>query len=178
MGSSPLARGLLGLESPIPLRGRIIPARAGFTTPRRREHPISPDHPRSRGVYWGEESSVFCVSGSSPLARGLRRGKGRKSRMWGIIPARAGFTSSQSSRGKKVGDHPRSRGVYPSVLEVLYVFAGSSPLARGLRPKYLRAGHDDGIIPARAGFTSAAHAASFGPRDHPRSRGVYHTASG
>ena len=50
---------------------------------------------------------------------------------------------------------------------------GSSPLARGLRPKYLRAGHDDGIIPARAGFTAGREECESYDQDHPRSRGVY-----
>ena len=50
---------------------------------------------------------------------------------------------------------------------------GSSPLARGL-PFLLRSVVDDlGIIPARAGFTSATSSPWMTMRDHPRSRGVY-----
>ena len=49
---------------------------------------------------------------------------------------------------------------------------GSSPLARGRRPRQARTRPILGIIPARAGSTSAG-AAEPGPgSDHPRSRGV------
>ena len=50
-GSSPLARGLRGPDTGRPLRGRIIPARAGFTSPGGRARRWRRDHPRSRGVY-------------------------------------------------------------------------------------------------------------------------------
>ena len=70
-----------------------------------------------------------------------------------IIPARAGFTLLE--------------------LFVLADFAGSSPLARGLRgwPRGKPRGHR--IIPARAGFTSSELSATTRKSDHPRSRGVY-----
>ena len=50
-GSSPLARGLQGVNSCRLIARRIIPARAGFTRGRRRGRPSRADHPRSRGVY-------------------------------------------------------------------------------------------------------------------------------
>ena len=50
-GSSPLARGLPHLLIALDVRGRIIPARAGFTCRRRTGHRACSDHPRSRGVY-------------------------------------------------------------------------------------------------------------------------------
>ena len=51
IGSSPLARGLLGeLRDNVPVVG-IIPARAGFTRPRLHRPQRGRDHPRSRGVY-------------------------------------------------------------------------------------------------------------------------------
>ena len=91
-GSSPLARGL-----PPEVRGLgdgrwIIPARAGFTThapallARRR------DHPRSRGVYAVGWLRPKGLSGSSPLARGLRTLGHLQPVPLRIIPARAGFT--------------------------------------------------------------------------------------
>ena len=71
-GSSPLARGLPQFLRDGVRRLRIIPARAGFTltcSPRRIN---SPDHPRSRGVYFHSVSAPDLIAGSSPLARGLR----------------------------------------------------------------------------------------------------------
>ena len=50
---------------------------------------------------------------------------------------------------------------------------GSSPLARGLPIHMACESAEQGIIPARAGFTAHALAAAGGAGDHPRSRGVY-----
>ena len=51
MGSSPLARGLLIDHYYYNEIGRIIPARAGFTSLRGAAAARGADHPRSRGVY-------------------------------------------------------------------------------------------------------------------------------
>ena len=91
-GSSPLARGLLGIHCHWFLLTGIIPARAGFTRRPWPQPPGSPDHPRSRGVYLRARQCAWPFVGSSPLARGLRvpvRGDPVQER---IIPARAGFT--------------------------------------------------------------------------------------
>ena len=152
-GSSPLARGL----RPFPLfsgRGRrIIPARAGFTSPCRTLEWRRPDHPRSRGVYRHYSLDHAFFSGSSPLARGLRRNVCARKRRLRIIPARAGFTAHPPTSCRPPPDHPRSRGVYSNQTRMVISRRGSSPLARGLHFRL------DGsivlirIIPARAGFT-------------------------
>ena len=112
-----------------------------------------PDHPRSRGVYTTPTRGLSSSPGSSPLARGLRRGPGREDRERWIIPARAGFTQATPRRAAAPADHPRSRGVYPNPV--------------GLTTNYFR------IIPARAGFTCRGFGAWLCQWDHPRSRGVY-----
>ena len=193
---------------------RIIPARAGFTSPGRSASPTGWDHPRSRGVYGYWLLTLPLLVGSSPLARGLRLLGVRPEDDAGIIPARAGFTLPISREEPLLKDHPRSRGVYRSVWSILTEGDGSSPLARGLREEVrdalgdvriipARAGFTTGpppgdasssgssplarglpaarlrrlfcvgIIPARAGFTCGCGTASYSPRDHPRSRGVY-----
>ena len=132
-GSSPLAR---GLPSVVGLAGsgwRIIPARAGFTKPRRNAAPEIKDHPRSRGVYGGQVWGQPHSPGSSPLARGLPVRARRRISPGGIIPARAGFTW-------------RLRLDLGCVL-------GSSPLARGLPCPSVCLCFGHRIIPARAGFT-------------------------
>ena len=91
-GSSPLARGLLGLDRGRLLWHRIIPARAGFTGGLRARRPGPSDHPRSRGVYGGVHRGVPFWLGSSPLARGLPAPDGVHDAALRIIPARAGFT--------------------------------------------------------------------------------------
>ena len=111
-GSSPLARGLRAAPSDCGYSWGIIPARAGFTSPRRLGAPRTADHPRSRGVYRKEPMTTPKQYGSSPLARGLLRLNRKRLALAGIIPARAGFTLSGSSSDWRRGDHPRSRGVY------------------------------------------------------------------
>ena len=115
--------------------------------------------------------SATC--GSSPLARGLRgtpRGPPSRPR---IIPARAGFTAPPPVILSKSWDHPRSRGVYLRLGCSRGGGVGSSPLARGLHCRVWCWGSMNGIIPARAGFTSVLHASHLPFEDHPRSRGVY-----
>ena len=111
-GSSPLARGLRIGRSRPRRATRIIPARAGFTRRAPRRSPGRRDHPRSRGVYVHGRFLSVVVSGSSPLARGLREGLKECLTADGIIPARAGFTFQPSVNGRLNADHPRSRGVY------------------------------------------------------------------
>ena len=113
------------------------------------------------------------VSGSSPLARGLRDVEFGRAVDRGIIPARAGFTVAVVDVGGPPGDHPRSRRVYLEHAGLPAVTAGSSPLARGLLDDTGGSTVAGGIIPARAGFTTAMSAGRVVPRDHPRSRGVY-----
>ena len=111
--------------------------------------------------------------GSSPLARGLLRGRQGRPGRPGIIPARAGFTIYGGDTWRNFGDHPRSRGVYPPLCLAMAAGLGSSPLARGLRPLQRLSHPAAGIIPARAGFTVHLTMPSCPQKDHPRSRGVY-----
>ena len=172
-GSSPLARGLLGVVLAHHNRRRIIPARAGFTPRSNRTPTSNPDHPRSRGVYSLWQYSVLYAVGSSPLARGLRGGERGGEAGEGIIPARAGFTSSSDAVNSKQQDHPRSRGVYGMTRKIDTSWSGSSPLARGLPFTRWESAFASGIIPARAGFTQGLDAGVITSGDHPRSRGVY-----
>ena len=91
----------------------------------------------------------------------------------GIIPARAGFTGGCRNRSRRPRDHPRSRGVYLPRWAAEALAEGSSPLARGLRARRRARVRGCGIIPARAGFTSAMSGRTVRTSDHPRSRGVY-----
>ena len=174
-GSSPLARGLPERSEERTAVHRIIPARAGFTTPSCPRTVRTRDHPRSRGVYVVPVGRSHYWRGSSPLARGLPRRGAPHHRRPRIIPARAGFTTSITAPSRPWRDHPRSRGVYDSRLKGLDGSVGSSPLARGLLLVHLGGPGAVRIIPARAGFTSAPVRAGSGAEDHPRSRGVYYT---
>ena len=194
MGSSPLARGLLGLLSGYAADRRIIPARAGFTSPSRRRRRLVSDHPRSRGVYIRimqnhrrcrriiparagfTSHRSFTVRGEwdHPRSRGVYVNRIKTdSSIVGIIPARAGFTSPCDAEYMFCRDHPRSRGVYQLPVRSLLEFSGSSPLARGLPDVLLADATDLRIIPARAGFTDTHQYRYARSSDHPRSRGVY-----
>ena len=173
LGSSPLARGLRWCSLLTGINVRIIPARAGFTRARRAGCSAHPDHPRSRGVYMRLAWADVSPSGSSPLARGLRRRRRSQDPDGWIIPARAGFTALVSAALRPGADHPRSRGVYGVRTALWARIAGSSPLARGLHEGDPPVDLEVGIIPARAGFTPSSRSTSSSPRDHPRSRGVY-----
>ena len=176
-GSSPLARGLPPTPPPHGAGSGIIPARAGFTPGHERVGVGAEDHPRSRGVYRPLTGPRRRAAGSSPLARGLPARERRSGSIPRIIPARAGFTRWTGAPGPPRSDHPRSRGVYSATCGRTPAASGSSPLARGLRGRLPRDGARHRIIPARAGFTTGTGAPSVWAADHPRSRGVYRTAS-
>ena len=172
-GSSPLARGLHGHPGDGDGGARIIPARAGFTSAATSAAAPAADHPRSRGVYMRWPAHDRSSMGSSPLARGLRIEAFQRYLNTGIIPARAGFTTRFLVLRTWLWDHPRSRGVYCAPLLGISKRSGSSPLARGLPVRPLEAVTGQGIIPARAGFTSWRPGGRRRGADHPRSRGVY-----
>ena len=176
-GSSPLARGLQEPSRRARAPGRIIPARAGFTSPTQPNPTSGPDHPRSRGVYEPRKSSRGGTNGSSPLARGLQASHTPSCTGRRIIPARAGFTPRPPRRRPAAQDHPRSRGVYcPSPRECrrrCWII----PARAGFTPRGLRWCAAVRIIPARAGFTPSSSGPRITRTDHPRSRGVYMIAS-
>ena len=172
-GSSPLARGLLLSCHNIPYRHWIIPARAGFTLKSVHLTPQNRDHPRSRGVYGHDTGRGGNIRGSSPLARGLPQITFQLFWDERIIPARAGFTFLSLTRSPNPQDHPRSRGVYRCSSSCSRAIEGSSPLARGLPQRRRGPLQEQGIIPARAGFTRPHGRIRRGQGDHPRSRGVY-----
>ena len=175
MGSSPLSRGILGIDGESPEVRGIIPALAGNTCrcpPRRRG---STDHPRSRGEY--EVMSIWAVNwaGSSPLSRGIRSRSPAVHPGRGIIPALAGNTEASMASHNHEGDHPRSRGEYATAAPRLLHVRGSSPLSRGILIPISGLGKQHRIIPALAGNTAPDSASQKNETDHPRSRGEYST---
>ena len=112
-------------------------------------------------------------TGSSPLARGLRVGDDIGVGAVGIIPARAGFTKMIIIGTHRIGDHPRSRGVYASPPGPICPTPGSSPLARGLHARDRTRVTARRIIPARAGFTPGQeHHGEDRPGSSPLARGL------
>ena len=153
----------------------LIPARAGTTFIRRNQICLRRAHPRSRGDHTRSSRSERSISGSSPLARGPPVLLTSADPRTGLIPARAGTTSSETFTKLSPRAHPRSRGDHGKERIVIPVAAGSSPLARG--PPWVRGvvWRRRGLIPARAGTTKEAEAAHLINRAHPRSRGDHRT---
>ena len=130
-GSSPLTRGKQNRVPCKPGDDGLIPAHAGKTTalPPFRRH--TPAHPRSRGENVRSLRPVRLASGSSPLTRGKRRGRPRRTQRRGLIPAHAGKTSAFDAARSARAAHPRSRGENPMTSIMSANMRGSSPLTRG-----------------------------------------------
>ena len=151
----------------------LIPARAGNTSPCPELPGSSRAHPRSRGEHDYAAVRGIPAGGSSPLARGTRRGAPGVLVYHGLIPARAGNTSNHVQAASETGAHPRSRGEHKRRSWRFMSGQGSSPLARGTRWTSLPSTSPAGLIPARAGNTHSGRGARGRRRAHPRSRGEH-----
>ena len=172
-GSSPLSRGIHLRRLLAAARSGIIPALAGNTRSAAGWGRSGADHPRSRGEYLAVEPVRAGLDGSSPLSRGIHDHARCPYPARRIIPALAGNTLSEAVLIRPIGDHPRSRGEYESLLRADAETRGSSPLSRGIRGAVKDVSGDAGIIPALAGNTAATSVPARPRRDHPRSRGEY-----
>ena len=171
-GSSPLVRG----QRPHPQRqhrcGRIIPARAGPTSPNQSIVRSRADHPRSCGANDSIHRRAASIHGSSPLVRGQRRIGEHALAALRIIPARAGPTLVMMHPPFSVSDHPRSCGANMTGVACMRCAPGSSPLVRGQHPWRSSTRLLVRIIPARAGPTRRPVRPASHCSDHPRSCGA------
>ena len=172
-GSSPLSRGIQNPGRESPPAARIIPALAGNTKWWHDPWYRLGDHPRSRGEYKIQAENRRLLHGSSPLSRGIRRGRKRQHTPPRIIPALAGNTVHHVPARPQGPDHPRSRGEYSRRGIADQMLDGSSPLSRGILRWRQRRVFRVRIIPALAGNTRVATARTASCSDHPRSRGEY-----
>ena len=111
--------------------------------------------------------------GSSPLVRGALHSRMPAHSRTGIIPARAGSTSSSRTGACRPRDHPRSCGEHPDADAVFASLIGSSPLVRGAPIIALTHHVKLRIIPARAGSTEKLALYIVSHQDHPRSCGEH-----
>ncbi len=115
--------------------------------------------------------------GSSPHARGAHRGRPLDAAVRGLIPARAGSTSTAGPTRVRTGAHPRTRGEHVRLGGGMAVIGGSSPHARGAHGADTGQVSPVGLIPARAGSTSAPHGTTRPLWAHPRTRGEHELSS-
>ena len=99
LGSSPQARGTRQKCGRHRWRMRFIPAGAGNTCTRVSSVSPSMVHPRRRGEHFSARTSAACICGSSPQARGTPEELQRAILDRRFIPAGAGNTATEASRG-------------------------------------------------------------------------------
>ena len=152
-GSSPLARGTHHGQGLAGGADRFIPAGAGNTS--------------------SAVGSPSLSNGSSPLARGtLKFGRLFRAQTR-FIPAGAGNTQTSSAIPPAKTVHPRWRGEHDwQDLPEGSVF-GSSPLARGTRPRLVLRFVQQRFIPAGAGNTAGTITRIWRRPVHPRWRGEH-----
>ncbi len=172
-GSSPLARGAPPTREPEWSSERLIPARAGSTTPASPSSAPRRAHPRSRGEHMIARIGAGTRRGSSPLARGAPSPVRAVHPSPRLIPARAGSTAPEDGVIVYIAAHPRSRGEHDDDGVTFQGVPGSSPLARGALEVGRCAAGVDRLIPARAGSTRHRGPGRQGTRAHPRSRGEH-----
>ena len=152
-GSSPRVRGKPSRAPDRPGTLRLIPARAGKTpaTPPAASSPGA--HPRACGENGPLPAEGMTLEGSSPRVRGKREGDGEGCGADGLIPARAGKTSSMVMIPVCRAAHPRACGENTARAPGLIATSGSSPRVRGKLPAPRIRLPEAGLIPARAGKT-------------------------
>ena len=170
-GSSPRVRGKpLALWAAL-RAGRLIPARAGKTSSRRRTPWPATAHPRACGENPPHVWMSAVRTGSSPRVRGKPPRDARGREFDGLIPARAGKTDYQDQCAERWTAHPRACGENPASCPTPGICAGSSPRVRGkleldrLHPRSV------GLIPARAGKTRHHRRRHHRRPAHPRACG-------
>ncbi|EFW09832.1 hypothetical protein HMPREF9005_1191 [Actinomyces sp. oral taxon 178 str. F0338] len=110
LGSSPRVRGKQCGHQVVGGGERLIPARAGKTCAICVVSRSRTAHPRACGENGLVHDLELEVRGSSPRVRGKRDHERRRVRARGLIPARAGKTSSSHMGASSASAHPRACG--------------------------------------------------------------------
>ena len=173
LGSSPRARGTHDLVEKDRMRGRFIPACAGNTVACATSCRCSPVHPRVRGEHERAARHFVDQRGSSPRARGTRRGRSNRSQFVRFIPACAGNTARIAGIVLAMPVHPRVRGEHQAADADKECCSGSSPRARGTRERAREVERMLRFIPACAGNTSRPSTRFCSCSVHPRVRGEH-----
>ena len=170
-GSSPRVRGKRRQDRARRCNLRLIPARAGKT----HEHGVAVvddgAHPRACGENDAAPVRVRAMFGSSPRVRGKRPRRRARAQEDRLIPARAGKTRSVCAAARRERAHPRACGENVASASEWGGTTGSSPRVRGKPSMKSAAILAHGLIPARAGKTTAASSAVSSGGAHPRACG-------
>ena len=115
--------------------------------------PVQPVHPRGCGEHGENNNPDGAARGSSPRARGTRRGRRRRQRRAAV--------------------HPRERGEHGMPWERSHTDRGSSPRARGTRDEAAPGLPGTRFIPTSAGNTFRPTTRNTAGPVHPRERGEH-----
>ena len=154
-GSSPPVRGAHAPPFTLQLRDGLIPARAGSTTKVQLRPLKHWAHPRPCGEHSPAARPPQSQGGSSPPVRGAPTGALIALPLPGLIPARAGSTYSSFCALNSAWAHPRPCGEHVHMYDPGPPDGGSSPPVRGALPGRSGDRARAGLIPARAGSTTA-----------------------
>ena len=167
-GSSPHVRGKPGLDEGRREGAGLIPARAGKTEMSLMEPKGDTAHPRACGENRIMGIPRTRVAGSSPRVRGKPPDPRRPSGRRGLIPARAGKTSTRPPPRGASWAHPRACGENLTGMMTHWPDSGSSPRVRGKPYAQRLRGLALGLIPACAGKTPRAAPMFANAPAHPR----------
>ena len=154
-------------------RDRFIPAGAGNTWIARADLFWTMVHPRRRGEHRKIQWANPTADGSSPQARGTLTSIHDRITPGRFIPAGAGNTPPAQRFGRTLPVHPRRRGEHTRSWAGGGKNAGSSPQARGTRPRRAQWCIRSRFIPAGAGNTLCLSASKKRRTVHPRRRGEH-----
>ena len=152
-GSSPRVRGKPTCVGKMFGCARLIPARAGKTGASRSCPLPSRAHPRACGENTVRETGSVLRRGSSPRVRGKPGPCSDPPTPARLIPARAGKTSTPTSKAYPRRAHPRACGENNHQTLPDPPHWGSSPRVRGKPLSPLTPSASVRLIPARAGKT-------------------------
>ena len=170
-GSSPRVRGKpTETLTSLPATG-LIPARAGKTHWIHQTAICGAAHPRACGENLLPRLAVVGHVGSSPRVRGKQAVQALGGEPGGLIPARAGKTTSPTAASTSAWAHPRACGENSTASATSRCWSGSSPRVRGKRGDQGPPAGGGGLIPARAGKTGSRSQACGPAPAHPRACG-------
>ena len=128
-------------------------------------------HSRACGENGSAQKDGSVLAGSSPRVRGKQLGAAHRVAAPGLIPACAGKTPTSPPDRTRSWAHPRACGENDAAAEGAWVPVGSSPRVRGKPVQVIPDIRLVGLIPARAGKTTAPPGADAHSTAHPRACG-------
>ena len=152
-------------------REQLIPAWAGKTGSITSNASDPKAHPRMGGENGGCTRAGVTTSGSSPRGRGKPGPAVRVFLAVRLIPARAGKTRASRAWMTTGGAHPRAGGENATRGLPVAFNVGSSPRGRGKPETRSESTNRGGLIPARAGKTTATKPTRCRSTAHPRAGG-------